>query len=47
MEKKMKINKYIVITLLLFTAMSTYAQVAVIANKSVPENSITKSKLHY
>ena len=41
----MKIYKFYVLVLIMFFAGSVYTQVAVIANKSVPENSITSSKL--
>jgi len=41
----MKVYKYCIILGLLFIVTNSYAQVAVIANKSVPENSISVSKL--
>jgi len=44
MENKMKIVKYYIITILLLTSINAYAQVAVIANKSVSESSISASK---
>ena len=44
-EKKMKLNKlYMLLLLILFTG-SIYSQVAVIANKSVPDGSISNAKL--
>jgi len=42
----MKIYKYYIIAILIFTSINAYAQVVVIANKSVSENSITASKLN-
>lgn len=41
----MKINKFLITALLLLITISSYGQVAVIANKSVPENSISQSQL--
>jgi ABC-type phosphate transport system substrate-binding protein len=44
-EFKMRIYKYFLTILLFITSIGAYAQVAVIANKSVSENSIDESKL--
>lgn len=42
----MKFFKYYIIAGLLFASINSYAQVAVIANKSVPEGSISASKIN-
>jgi ABC-type phosphate transport system substrate-binding protein len=41
----MKVFKYYIIAILLFASMNAYAQVAVIANKSVSDASISSSKV--
>ncbi len=41
----MKIFKFYIMAILLFASINAYAQVAVIANKSVADASITSSKL--
>ena len=41
----MKVFKYYIIAILLFASMNAYAQVAVIANKSVADASISSSKV--
>lgn len=42
----MKINKFLIAAIILFAAVATQAQVAVIANKSVSESSISSGKLN-
>lgn len=42
----MKIYKYYMLAILIFTSINAYAQVVVIANKSIPEGSISAGKLN-
>lgn len=41
----MKLNKLYILALLLFFTVNGYSQVAVIANKSVPDASVNSGKL--